>query len=175
MMQNFLVLATEGHGGLGLNTDIFEANVINLGVLLVGLFVYGRKVLTNILGERRAGIEAALKDAEARQQQAATALADAKQKLTQAQAEATKIREDAVKSAAQAKLDIQAKAEVDIARMKETATADTNSEREKAIGELRQRVVALALEQAQTKLPSMLNDSAQRQLVDKSIALVGGK
>jgi F-type H+-transporting ATPase subunit b len=174
MMGNLLIFASAGHGGVGLNTDIFETNVINLSILLALLFVYGRKVLTNILDERRANIEAALKDAESRQQQAATALAAAKEQLSKAKAEADKIRTDAVAAAATAKADIMAKAEADIARMQQSAASDTNSERERAIAELRQKVVALAMEKAEAQLGASLDDSAQHKLVDRSIALIGG-
>jgi F-type H+-transporting ATPase subunit b len=174
-IDNFLVLANTGGGGVSLNTDIFEANVINLAILLVGLFIFGRKVLTNILGERRATIEAALKDAESRQQQAATALSAAKEQLAQAKAEATKIREDGVKSAANAKADIEAKTAADITRMREAASQDTNSERERAIAQLRQQVVEMAMAKSQERLASLLNENAQQQLVDRSISLVGGK
>jgi F-type H+-transporting ATPase subunit b len=174
MMGNLLIFASAGHGGFGLNTDIFESNVINLGILLALLFVYGRKVLTNILDERRANIEAAIKDAESRQQQAATALAAAKEQLSKAKAEADTIRQNAISAAAAAKADILAKAEADVARMQQSATSDTNSERERAIAELRQRVVNLAMQKAEAQLSSALDESAQNKLVDRSIALIGG-
>jgi F-type H+-transporting ATPase subunit b len=175
MIENFLILANAGSGGVALNTDIFEANLLNIAALVVGLFIFGRKVLTNILGERRAGIEAAIKDAESRQQQAAVNLAAAKEKLAQAQTEATKIREDAVKAAANAKADIEAKAAADIARMRENAAQDTDSERERAIAQLRKQVVEMAMAKSQDRLTGLLDENAQKQLVDRSIALVGGK
>jgi F-type H+-transporting ATPase subunit b len=174
MMGNLLIFASTGHGGIGLNTDIFESNVINLGILLALLFVYGRKVLTNVLNERRANIEAAIKDAESRQQQAANALAAAKEQLSKAKAEADKIRTDSVAAAAASKADIMAKAQADIARMQQSASADTNSERDRAIADLRQRVVALAMEKAEAQLTGVLDESAQTKLVDRSIALIGG-
>jgi F-type H+-transporting ATPase subunit b len=174
MMGNFLFLANAGKGGVGLNLDLIETNLFNLTLVLGFVIVFGRKVLTNILTERRATIENAIQDTEARQKQAASALEVAKKNLAQAQAEAEQIRKTAVTSAANAKAEIEAKTAADIERMKELAAADTSTEQDKAIAELRARVTKLAMERAEAQLKNLLNDSAQAQLVDRSIALVGG-
>ncbi|WP_181243808.1 F0F1 ATP synthase subunit B [Chamaesiphon polymorphus] len=174
MMGNFLFLANAGTGGVGLNLDLIETNLFNLTLVLGFVIVFGRKVLTNILTERRATIENAIQDTEARQKQAASALEIAKKNLAQAQAEAEQIRQTAITSAANAKAEIAAKTAADIERMKELAAADTNTEQDKAIAELRARVTKLAMERAEAQLKNLLNDSAQAQLVDRSIALVGG-
>jgi F-type H+-transporting ATPase subunit b len=144
MMGNFLFLANAGKGGVGLNLDLIETNLFNLTLVLGFVVVFGRKVLTNILSERRATIETAIQDTEARQKQAASALEVAKKNLAQAQAEAETIRQTAITSAANAKAEIAAKAVADIERMKELAAADTNTEQDKAIAELRARVTNLS-------------------------------
>ena len=53
-------------------------------------------------------------------------------------------------------------------------TADLNSEQERAIAQLRERVVAMALEQAESRMGDVLDDDKQRQLIDRSIAQLGG-
>ena len=53
--------------------------------------------------------------------------------------------------------------------------ANTDSEQDKAIAELRARVTALAIERAEAQLKDLLTASAQTELVDRSIAMVGGK
>ncbi|AFY94115.1 F0F1 ATP synthase subunit B [Chamaesiphon minutus] len=175
MMGNFLFLATSEGGGFRLNTDFIEANLVNLVLVLIFVFVFGRKLLTEILTERRLAIETAIQDTEARQKQAISALEVAKKNLAQAQTEAENIRKTATISAENAKAEIAAKAAADIERMKELAAADTNTEQDKAIAELRARVTKLAMERAESQLKNLLNDSAQAQLVDRSIALVGDK
>jgi F-type H+-transporting ATPase subunit b len=55
------------------------------------------------------------------------------------------------------------------------AAASTDSEQDKAIAELRARVTALAIERAEAQLKDLLTASAQTELVDRSIAMVGGK
>lgn len=161
-------------GEFGINTNILEANVINLAIA-IGLLVYfGRGFLGKILSDRRSAIETAIKEAEERRQTAAAALADEQQKLAQAQQEATRIRTAAEERAVTTKAAILEQAERDIQRLRETVTQDVDTERAKAIAELRQRVVALALQKAEAELPSRLNDDSQRDIINRSIAAIGG-
>ena len=62
----------------------------------------------------------------------------------------------------------------DIERLKETAVQDLNTETERAIASLRQQVVAMALKKVEAQLQSGVDNSAQQQLIERSIALLGG-
>lgn len=113
MMGTILILATEAaeEGGFGLNLDIFETNLINLAIL-VGLLVYfGRKVLGQVLSDRRAKIAQAIQEAENRQKKAAASLAEQQKKLTEAQASAERIRQEAQERASAAQSAIASQAE----------------------------------------------------------------
>lgn len=174
IMGSFSMLAT-AEGGFGLNLDILETNVINL-VIIIGVLIYfGRSFLGNTLSERRTNIEDAISDAEKQQKDAAAALADAQQKLAQAQAEAEQIRAKAEENANAARESILAASAKDVERMKASAVQDLNSERERAIAQLRQQVVALAMERVESQLKSQLDDSAQHTLVNRSIERVGAR
>ena len=95
-METVLLLATEaGSRGIGINTNILETNLINLGILIVVLVYFGRGFLGKILNERRSTIEEAIKEAEQRQQQAQASLAEQQQKLTVAQTDAQRILTEA--------------------------------------------------------------------------------
>lgn len=183
IMSTFSFLATaaaevaaEGgsEGGFGLNLDILETNLINLAIVIGVLVYFGRNLLGNTLGERRSKIEEAIREAEQQQKEAAAALADAQQKLAQAQAEAEKIRAAAEESAQAARTALLESAAKDIERMRETAVQDLNNERAKAIAQLRQQVVAMAMQRVEPQLKDRLDDSAQQHLIDRSIALLGG-
>lgn len=178
-MGTFSFLATEAahaveSGGFGLNFNLLETNLINLSIIIGVLFYFGRKVLGNILGERRSRIEEEIREAEKRQKDAAAALADAQQKLAQAQAEAERIRAEAETSAKTAREAILAQAARDVERLKESAAQDLDTARERAIAELRERVAAMAIQRVESQLRGHLDDSAQQQLIDRSIANVGG-
>lgn len=162
--------------GYSLNFDILEANVVNL-VIVIGLLIYlGRGFLGDALAKRREAIETAIADAEANQKQAATKLAEEQEKLAQAQAEAQRILDNAQTNASKAKEQILAEAKKEIQRIKDAASQDTSASQERAIAEIRQRVTAMALDKVEADIKNQLgnNESAQRKLVDKSIALLGG-
>ena len=166
--------AENGSEGFGLNFNILETNVINLAILIGLLVIYGRKFVGNILSERRAKIEQEIQEAEVRAKDAAAALADAQQKLAQAQAEAEKIRSNAQETAKKTKESILSGASQEVERIKVAANQEMDSEQAKAIAELRQRIAALAIERAESQLRERLDDPAQTQLVNRSIAQLGG-
>ncbi|MBV9390148.1 MAG: F0F1 ATP synthase subunit B [Chroococcidiopsidaceae cyanobacterium CP_BM_ER_R8_30] len=186
MMETFLLMVagakavpselTEAasEGGFGLNLDILQTNLINLAILIGALYYFGRKTLSNILNERRSSIETVIQEAEQGQQEAAAALSDAQQQLTQAQVEAQRIRKVAEESAQTAREAILAQAVQDVQRLKETAAQDLNTERERAIAQLRQRVVTMALQKVESQLQTGVDDATQQKLIDRSIALLGG-
>jgi F-type H+-transporting ATPase subunit b len=166
--------ALEEHSGFGLNLNILETNLINLAILIGVLFYFGRKALGNVLSERRSKIEQEIREAEKRQKDAAAALADAQQKLAKAQAEAEQIRATAEENSKLAREAILSKAVRDVERLNETAAKDLDTARERAIAELRERVAMLAIERVESQLKDRLDGSAQQQLIDRSIALLGG-
>ena len=176
MMGTFIVLATEAHGegGFGLNFDILETNLINLSIVIGVLVYFGRGFLGNVLSDRRGKIEEAITEAEQRLKTAQESLADWQQKLAQAQAEADKIRRKAEEDAKAAREAILAQATKDIERLRESAGQDMETARERAIAELRSRVTKMALQQVESQLRNELDEGRQQQLVDRSIALLGG-
>ncbi len=158
----------------GFAASILESNLVNL-LIVIGLLVYfGRGFLGKILSERRSDIEAALKDAEDRRQKAAAALAGEQQKLAQAQQEAVRIRSGAEARAVAVTASLLADAEVEVQRMREGLSQDLNAERDRAIADLRQRVSTLALQKAESELPSRMTDELQTNMINHSIAMIGG-
>jgi F-type H+-transporting ATPase subunit b len=161
--------------GFGINLDLLDTNLINL-IIIIGVLVYfGRGFLGKTLADRRSRIETAIKEAEDRKKAAAAALAEQQQKLAQAKAEADQIRSAAEVSANAAREAILAQAEQDIARLREAAAQDLTSQQERIIREVRNQVVAMAMQQAESQLRSEMDDAKQQELVDRSIAMLGGK
>ena len=174
ILGTVLLLATESEGGFGLNSDILETNIVNLGLLIGILFYFGRKVLTNTLNERRSNIEKTIVEAETKAKEAAIALSEVQQKLTQAQAEAQSILKTAEDNAKASREAILAQATEDVQRLKETAARDLNTERDRAIAQLRQQVVAMSLQKVESELQTGVAEDTQQKLIDSSIALLGG-
>ncbi|AFY61407.1 F0F1 ATP synthase subunit B [Synechococcus sp. PCC 6312] len=175
-MDAVWILAMEEAGQFGLNLNLFETNIINLAIVIGILVYFGRGVLGKILGDRQTAIATEVKEAEERKQTAAARLADEQQKLAQAQEEAKRIIREAEIRAKQAKEQILAQAKVEIERLKATAGQDTLAQEERVSLEVRQRIAELALEQVEAELAQRIapNQSAQQQLIDRSLALLGG-
>ena len=162
------------HSGFGINTNFLEVNLFNL-VIVIGLLVYaGRNFLGKMLLERKSAIEAEFQELDARRKAAAAALAEEQQKLAQSKLEAERILAKAQESATVTRETILAQASADVARMKAAAVQDLNAEQERVIAQLRQQVVAQALEQAVVQMKSRLDASAQSQIIDQSLMLLGG-
>jgi len=166
--------AAEESSGFGLNFNILETNLINLAIVVGVVFYLARNFLGKTLTERRSQIEIAIADAEKRKKEASAALANQQQKLAQAKTEATRIKTDAEASAKAARAEIMAQSVQDIERLKASAAQDLNSQQERVMTELRQRVAALAMEKVEAQLNSGLSADTQKQLVDRSIAMMGG-
>jgi F-type H+-transporting ATPase subunit b len=172
LTQAWGLLASETKG-FGLNFDILESNIINLAIVIGVLIYFGKGFLGSKLEERRAAIETAIKDAEARQKQAASSLAEQQQKLQLAKREAERIRAEAQTNAEAAREAVLAQSAKDIERLKAAAQQDMSSQQDKVMQELRRRVSAMAIEKVRSRLPEVLNDSTQTKLVDQSIAQLG--
>jgi len=81
-MTSNIFLATEG---FGINLNLFETNIINLAVVIFGLYKFLPSFVGGILDRRRQGILADLNDAEDRLKEASIALSKAKEDLATAE------------------------------------------------------------------------------------------
>ncbi|MGB3294212.1 MAG: F0F1 ATP synthase subunit B [Phormidesmis sp.] len=173
MLTQALGLLASETKGFGFHFDVLEANLINLAIIIGVLVYFGRGFLGSKLKSRREEIEAAIKDVEARQKKAASALAEQQQKLQMAKKEAERIRAEAKTNAETARESVMAQSAKDIERLQAAAQQDISSQQERVMQELRQRVAAMALDKVKSRLPDALNEGVQAQLVDRSIAQLG--
>ena len=161
------------HGGFGLNLNVFETNIVNLAIVIFGLYKFLPNFLGGILERRRAIILADLKDAEERLATATSALAQAQTDLADAQLKADQIRADGKARAEAIRLDSEKRTVEEMARVKQGAVADLNAEASRVTAQLRREAARLAIEKALASLPGKLSDDAQAQLVNQSIQTLG--
>lgn len=173
MMGNWWLFAAES-SEFGLNFDILDTNLINLAILIGILVFYGKKLLGKILADRQARIAEEIARAEVSLNKAEAELAQAKQNLAEAEETAKQIIKEAEEKAAAAREAIRAKTEADIERLRESAQKDLNTERDRAIAALKRRIATLAVERSESQMKNTLDGSAQNQLIDRSIAQIGG-
>ena len=95
-----MVLFPIGHG-FGINTNIFETNIINLAAVIGVVISFVGSNLTTILEDRRKTIVNNLEEANQRALEAAEKLNLAKTQLEVAKQKAKQIREDGISRASQ--------------------------------------------------------------------------
>jgi F-type H+-transporting ATPase subunit b len=161
--------------GFGIGTDFIGSNFLNIAIVLGVLIYLGKDVVGETLNKRRAAILQELEQAEQRQQASLEQLADQQQKLAQAQQEAERIKQQAEANAQTLKAELLAQVDVEIQRMQAAAEKDVSSEQDRVIQQLRRQIVQAALAKVESDLPARVDDHLQRQFIDRSIQLLGGR
>jgi F-type H+-transporting ATPase subunit b len=161
------------HGGFGFNLNPFETNLINLVIVIGVLTWFLRGFLGGMLDRRRQAILADLSDAEERLKTASAAVAKAQQDLQAAQQKAEQIRADGVARAQAVREESELRTIDEMARLKEDASADLNSEAARVTDLLRREAARQAIEKALATLPGKLDKAAQARLIDQSINTLG--
>jgi F-type H+-transporting ATPase subunit b len=172
MNQVIISAATEGE------TNPLVPNVWEMGVVLVGfavlMFIVVKFVVPmfeKTFAERAEAIEGGIAKAEKAQAEASAALEEYKQQLTDARAEANRIREEARAEGAQILADLKEKAAAESARITAQAHVQIESERQAAVVSLRSEVGSLATTLAGRIVGEALNDDERAsRVVDRFLA-----
>jgi len=159
--------------GFGLNLNLFETNILNLAVVIFGLYKFLPGFLGKILEKRRSSILSDLKDAEERLIQASDALSKAQDELASAKEKAEKIRNDCKVRAESIRLESEKKTVEEMARIKQGAASDLNAEAARVTTQLRKEAAELAIEKALSILPKKLDSKAQDNFLKQSIKNIG--
>jgi len=165
-----LIFASEG---FGLNLNIFETNIINLAVVVFGLYKFLPGFLGKILERRRTTILSDLKEAEERLSQAQDSLSKAKEELASAKQKADKIRNDCKARAEAIRLESEKRTVEEMARIKQGAASDLNAEAARVTSQLRKEAAELAIEKALAILPKKLDSTTQNKFIKQSIQNIG--
>ena len=160
-------------GGFGLNLNIFETNILNLAVVIFGLYKFLPGFLGKILERRRTSILSDLKDAEERLAQSKVALSKAKEELSSAKQKADKIRNDCKARAEAIRLESEKKTVEEMARIKQGAASDLNAEAARVSLQLRKEAAELAIQKALAILPKKLDSNTQDKFLKESIKNIG--
>jgi len=169
-MNYALIFATEG---FGLNLNLFETNLLNLAVVVFGLYKFLPSFLGSMLEKRRSSILQDLKDAEDRLVDASNALKEAKLELASAEKKADKIRNDCQARAESIRLESEKRTVLEMARIKQGAASDLNLEAARVSTQLRREAAELAIEKALSSLSGKLDEKAQDKFLRQSIKNIG--
>jgi len=165
-----LIFASEG---FGLNFNLFETNILNLAVVVFGLYKFLPGFLGKILERRRTSILSDLQDAEERLDQAQNALSKAKDELASAKQKADQIRNDCKSRAEAIRLESEKRTVEEMARIKQGAASDLSAEAARVTSQLRKEAAELAIEKALAILPQKLDSNTQDKFLKQSIKNMG--
>ena len=169
-MANPLFLATEG---FGIHLDLLNSNLVNLAILIPVLFWFLKGFLGGILSRRREAILQDLSEAESRLSTATTQLEEAKAQLAAARETARTILKDGKARADAIRVEGEQRTIVEMARLKEEAEADTESEVRRISSELRRSTAKQAIALVLQDLPNALSDRKQTKLLEATINSLG--
>jgi F-type H+-transporting ATPase subunit b len=161
-------------GGISLKFDIFEANLVNLTILVGGLFKLLSEALSESLSERQQKILGAIQESEEKLQEATTRLTEGETKLAQAQIVIDSIQKDAEKTAAQVKSSILTDGKSEIERLTATAKMQISTIESRVRKQISDYVATLALQRITMQLEGKLNSSLQQQIIDRNISKLVG-
>jgi F-type H+-transporting ATPase subunit b len=157
-------------GGVSLNFDIFEANLINLTLLDGGLFYLLSGALSESLSERQQKILGAIQESEEKLQEATTRLTEGETKLAQAQIVIDSIQKESEQTAAQVKSSILTDGKTEIERLTANAKAQIVTIETRVRKQISDYVATLALQRITMQLEGKLNSSLQQQIIDRNIS-----
>ena len=158
---------------ISLNTDIFEANLINLIILGGGIFYLGSNALSANLSERQQKILGAIQESEERLQEAVARLSESEKQLEQAQIVISSIKVDADETAKKVKSTILTDGKAEIERLTTSAKSQITSIEAKVRKQISDYVIALALKRVTMQLEGKINASLQQQIIDSNISKLG--
>ncbi|MGD8880631.1 MAG: ATP synthase F0 subunit B [Desulfobacterales bacterium] len=155
-----------GSKGWG-NQDWFR--LMNFVVLAAALVFILRKPVSQALSSRIKGIQEQLESIEVQRAEAEKRLAQYNEKLSQLEAEATKIMDAYIKQGNEAKAKILKEAEQTAAKLRAQARRNIEHEFDKAKQMLQQEVVEASLQKAEESLKKEITAQDQDKLIDEYI------
>jgi F-type H+-transporting ATPase subunit b len=157
-------------GGFALKFDIFEANLVNLTILVGGLYKLLSEALSESLSERQQKILGAIQESEEKLQEATTRLTEGETKLEQAQIVIDSIKKDAEQTAAQVKSTILTDGKAEIERLTAAAKLQIGTIEARVRKQISDYVATLALQRITMQLEGKLNANLQQQIINRNIS-----
>ena len=142
------------HEGVSFNGNILETNILNLSVVVGVVVTFGGDALRSLLDNRKRLIESTLQQAEERAREARQRVERAESELASARIKADQIREQGILAAEREQAASLSRRGVDIAYLNQLKEEAVGLQQQRAVREVSQQVVALALSQVRERLAS---------------------
>lgn len=155
---------------LGINLNLFLAQLINFGVVVGLLWWLLYKPVTKMLNDRTARIEASLREADDVKKQLANAKSGYEAELTKARQEAAAIVAQAQDRAKAQEAEIIAQARREADRVREEARTQAIQERDQMMREAKDQIAELVTMTASRVLDAELKAAGHDKLIAESLA-----
>ena len=179
-MDLLAVVSGVGHEVVRLNAEteaLFQINLFqvliaaaNFVVFLAIIWKFAFTPVAKMLADRKARIEEGLRDAEQARRDRESAEAERLAALQEARREANEILARAQKVAQETRDADIAATKAELERLRERAAGEIDSEKQRAITEVRNEVAELALRAAGKVVGETLTGERERRLVDEFLA-----
>jgi len=176
-MGNFLGLFSliSENSGIGINTDILEAGLINIIILVGGVLFLGRDFLSSALGSRREFILASIQEAEDNLSIAKSRLEEAEKQLNQAQILISQVTKEAELTAQKVQETILKQGKTDIEKIVASSKSSILSAEIQIKQQVQTYVTGLVLKRVTSQLEKQVTLSVQAQIIDNEISCLGGQ
>jgi F-type H+-transporting ATPase subunit b len=155
---------------LGINLNLFLAQLINFGVVVWLLWTLLYKPVSKMLNDRTARIEASLREADQVKQQLANAKRDYDAEIAKGRQEAAAIVAQAQDRAKAQEAEILAQARKEAERLREEARTQAITERDQMLREAKNQIAELVTLTASQVLDAELKAGGHDKLIAESLA-----
>nr|YP_010324261.1 CF0 subunit I [Indigofera stachyodes]YP_010864006.1 ATP synthase CF0 subunit I [Indigofera franchetii]YP_010864089.1 ATP synthase CF0 subunit I [Indigofera atropurpurea]YP_010864338.1 ATP synthase CF0 subunit I [Indigofera cassioides]YP_010864753.1 ATP synthase CF0 subunit I [Indigofera pendula]YP_010864836.1 ATP synthase CF0 subunit I [Indigofera scabrida]YP_010864919.1 ATP synthase CF0 subunit I [Indigofera suffruticosa]WGS98482.1 ATP synthase CF0 subunit I [Indigofera hebepetala var. g len=160
-------------GSFGFNTDILATNPINLSVVLGVLVFFGKGVLSDLLDNRKQRILRTIRNSEELREGAIEQLEKARARLRKVETEADRFRVNGYSEIEREKLNLINSIYTTLEQLENYKNETINFEQQRAINQVRQRVLQQALRGALGTLNSCLNNELHLRTISANIGMFG--
>ena len=155
----------------GFNFNILETNLINLSVVIGIVVSFGGNALRSLLDNRKQTILNNLEESDNKAKEAQEKLNKAKTRLEAAKKKAAEIKEQGNITAEQEKKQCIFQTEQDTLRLQQVKQETIQFQQQKAISQVSQQVVSMALNKVREKLSNKLNSDFHSSVNNFNIVL----
>nr|YP_009572340.1 ATP synthase CF0 subunit I [Monococcus echinophorus]QBE87305.1 ATP synthase CF0 subunit I [Monococcus echinophorus] len=160
-------------GSFGLNTDILATNLINLSVVIGVLIFFGKGVLSDLLDNRKQRILNTIRNSEELRGKAIEQLEKARTRLRKIEMEADEFRVNGYSEIEREKINLINATYKTLEQLENYKNETIHFEQQRAINQVRQRVLQQALQGALGTLNSCLNNELHLRTINANIGMFG--
>ena len=167
-------LASSSPKGFGFNSNILEANVINIVILGSGVFYLLRDGIVNSLEDREKEIIRILEDAETRVKQSSLRLAEAEKQLNETNLVIQQLDEQAKATATKYTNEILTAGKIEMRKIGAVGRLRIERADLQCRKEIREHLSLLAVQRASNSFKHYFDPELQSKLIDHNISQLGG-